>query len=336
MKHLSKIAIVAIAFLLIGCPEKVNQTIKKLSDNVTTPVYTPFNLPQSSIGLPSIFVGNENSIENVCFKGSSATEEFEATDSLRIVVNQDTKITSSMQLKLEKELINAGLSAEIAKSTSRKISVEVEGLSIKKLSKISEVIPDFNSAACNTQSLNYYVNNRTIITGALKAEKYIVKTEAGLTNELKTKLDAVIDTLNIKLKLAFNRVVNASGNFEYTATDVFFGALTTKLAVVECKTEVDKVEIMTGGLYEKDLCSNFKARLKRSIMSSDFTVEIYPENNPRIGSGQIDVIADKVTDVLVNDVTLAAVTIDQIGESDQFNIDLSIYIVGINAEEIID
>jgi hypothetical protein len=338
MKNLSKIFLLGLTFSLWGCSPKVHKSISKLTDNVTEPHYASFNLPQSEISLPSIFVGEENSIENVCFIGDTQTKEMYAPDSLKISISRDTKMRESFQSELKKELVKAGLSSDLASTTSKKISVEIEGIRILKLSNISQVKPDFNNASCNTKALNYYVDDRTIITGALKAEKYKVITTSGMSNEIKAKLDAVINNLDIKLGMAFERAVNASGDFEYTASNVFFGALTTKLAVVECKVEVYKVKIKPDGLFKiskNDICSNFNARFKRSLMSSDFTVEIYPEYNPQIGSGEIDVREGKVTDIRINDVALASVTIDQLPNSDKFNIDLSIKIVGIDAEQIV-
>ena len=337
MKNITKILLLGLILTLFGCLEKVNKTIKKLSSNVTEPVYTPFNLPQSKIELPSIFVGKENSVENACFISTTDTISMNAQDSLKILVYRDTKMTASLQAEFEKELVKAGLDASLASSTSKKISIDVKGIKIVKLKDISKIKPDFRSATCNTQALNFYVNNRTIITQALKAEKYIVSTSSALSNEIKAKLNATIDTLNLKLGMAFERAVNASGEFEYTATNVFFGALTTKLAVVECKIDVRNAKIEEGMLYEvsnNKLCSNFQARFKRSKMSNDFTVEIYPQNNPQIGSGQIDIKEGVVTSVLINDVSIAAVTIDQKPKSDKFNISLSIYIVGVDAEQI--
>lgn len=339
MKKITLILTLISLVVLTGCPPKVNKNIRKLEGNVTVPVYTPFNLPQSSIGFPSIFVGTERSIENVCFSGSKSTEELNAPDSLKIIVNRDTNVKAALQADFENELVKAGLSTELAKSTSSKISIEVDGIKIVKLTDISGVTPDFNNASCNTNALNFYVNDRTIITGALKAEKYVVKTESGLSSSLKSKIDAAMDTLNLKLNLAFEKAVNASGDFEYSASNVFFGGLTTKLAVVQCEVKVPKVEIKKGVLFEIDennLCSDLKARLKRSSISSDFTVEIFPKNNARLGSGQIDVSEGKVTDILVNDVTLASLTIDQIPNTENFKINLNIFIVGIKADQVLN
>lgn len=338
MKKLLLISTLAISILLDGCcvlfPSKCKDkegTYETISNNITTPQYLPLNIPISDIPLPSLLIGGLPS--GGCFKNNTPQTEVLAVDTLRQLAERQKKFEANLKAEFEKAAIKANLDASISRALTQQFKTEIFGMKIVQVDP-ANTYPNFTNSNCNTSELDYFINNRTVIIAGLKADSIIVKMSSGLTAEQKVKVDAAIDTLNLKLGLSFGRAVSSTGEFSFTGKNLFFGALTSSLKALQYKQSYN-ITLSEG--ETKNLNYNngkYTVLVSRPAIASveRLTINFYDILNNTITTGQQDIDFNKGHSFIVADNRRVNFSVIK-KSNDKFSLTVTMLIVGLSGQE---
>lgn len=94
------------------------------------------------------------------------------------------------------------------------------------------VLPDFDNGTCNIKELGFFTDNRTVLIGGIKADKFKLSTKGFNNSEQKANFEAALKKLDTKLKTNFKKQSENDAEINFEADNVYFGALTSKLKTI--------------------------------------------------------------------------------------------------------
>jgi len=280
--------------LIFACsPKPFESVINNTLPNDVNPEYLKLNFPVGKLSLPGIFLGEQFTPSGSCFflkNGESATE----TDSYENFISkakQEKTFEAGLKAELEKELLEFGLEAEISSLLSSNVTTEIESAKVFTI-KPELVLPDFDNKTCRIKDLEFFVNDRIVLIGGIRANKFKLSTKGINNQEQKAKFEAAIKKIDTKFSTNFKKASESEAEISFEASDVYFGALTSKLKTSNCNNK-KTLKLKPGNSTVYDLCANFKIRVTKSEnFNKKYTINAYTQNGENISIGPYDVDAN--------------------------------------------
>ncbi len=231
-------------------------TFESFEANPTThnSKYLALNLPLGQIDLPSVLVGEEQIPSGGCFSSDAEPRLDTSASSIVVQATSEKSFEAELKIKFEIALVKAGLDASLSSLISNKINSTITG---GKVLSVDPALsgPNFNNARCLVDGLNWYADNRIVVTGAVKASSLSFNVSDALNNEQHAKLDLALKSINTDLQTSFKRVVKQDGSLDITAENVYIGVVTSRLSSITC-TQKMKMKLKVGETKTMDLCGD--------------------------------------------------------------------------------
>jgi hypothetical protein len=276
----------------IGCAVKPKtDIIENTLPPDSAPTYLPLNLPLGDMDIPALLVGQENYPSGGCFKlpDGVSPESTASMDQLITQAMSDRSFETGLKAEFKKALLDVGLEASITDALTNNVTTEIFGAEIITVGP-DEVQPDFTKGTCLIEELQYFVDNRTVITGGIRADSFKVRTSGNLDQSQQAKFDLALEKLNTALKTSFHRSLAQSASVDLSASDVYFGAITSSLASVKCNYSLT-LELEKGGRHiEDDFCKGFRMVIERSAnFPKRYTFQLTKQGGEAVSVGPMDI-----------------------------------------------
>jgi hypothetical protein len=338
MKKILVFSTLIILLLFGGCcvlfPKKcnnINGSYETISNNITIPEYKPLNIPISEIPLPAFFIGDL--LSGGCFKSGTPITTVTAVDSLRQKAERSKRFETELKTEFEKAAIKANLDASITRALTQQFDTKIYGMKVVQVDP-ANTLPNLINPNCNSTELDYFVDKRTVVIAGLKADSIVVKMNSGLTAEQKAKVDAAIDSLNLKLGLSFGRAISSVGEFSFSGRNLFFGALVSTLKALQYKQSYD-IRIKAGGTIQLSyIKGKYTVLISRPSFSNvnRLTFNFYDNLNNTITTGPQDIDFEKGHSYIVADNRRVNLTVIKRGKN-EYLLNITMLIVGISGKE---
>lgn len=312
----------------MGCGSSRNATFKEISKLNNAPQYYPLNIPVGEIGLPAVLVGNEELPSSGCFSSEVNPSPVPGYEELIQKAERQRNIEASLKAKLEKEFIEMNLESEFRNFLSTSITSKIFGSKVYLVDP-SKAGPNFSNERCKIEDLKWYNDNRVVISGAIKADSIIIEFNDSLSNDLKAKLDTVIEKVNTDLKASFSRAVSESGKIQLKGYNLYYAGLTTSLKSSTCKKSIELM-YENGQTKTESLCNDeYKLSLTKSGAFDRFSFN-FIKLDEGLSTGTYDLKVNELLSVPFGMNRFANIFIENDSQSNTFKVNTSITLVGIS------
>ena len=261
------VALVALSACPAGPTKDIKNALGRWKNAApTVPKWDYLTVFRSKLTLPSLVVGSSGELSSGCLQPSDPTSEKAGNDIvLKYKESQKTKagLVASLEATI-KEAAKIGGSADLGSLSQAADQWTVQ------LSELEYVVvdpasarPNFKNPACTVPALQWFVKDRAMVVGALRAKKATLTRTAGISDQLKGALKAAASettgTVKGNLGLSLSDLVEEEGKISIQANNIFFAVRSTDLATRVCAvpgTGGAPLKVMPGQWIT--LCDYFK------------------------------------------------------------------------------
>ena len=252
---------------------RVIQSTYSVLPALPTLEYQPLNIPRQAIALPAISVGPEQQLSSACFKSLKPSEGTPVLGEFAETVARESNFSGEFKASLEQALVKAGLSASVVSILMQRWNVRMVGLKLVEIDP-AQIRANFQNEACTSLSGEWFINDRHVIAGAVKADSFSVTVGSLDDKNRSADLQAVIEHFGASLGLALSAKAVTSDSIRYGATAVFVGATRIMLGAKRCPFSVD-IELPPGRLAAITSCDReVRAFLRTASSTSPYLIQV--------------------------------------------------------------
>lgn len=316
------------SLLLQGCSTTTGPETFKGSP---APQYFKLKIPQSEIPLPAVIVGEQEQLSGGCFKSDVKRTKTTGFEKFVEKALRQKDYEVGLKVAFEKAIAKAGLDLSASRALMQSWHSEIKGVKIDQVDP-SKAFPDFTNETCRIEDLKWFENNRIVVTGGLLADTLQVKMVHSLDVNQRAELLAKVARINTEIGLSFRNVIDSEDEFEWNASDVYFGAFTSQLSSKSCKKEL-KMTLRPGQSGNFRLCGNaYIVTVQRSTGSNRFTVNI-TKPDEGLETGQLDIETNRGSAHALGQNRFVSLFIDEPSSAaNKQKLNVSILLVGVSGE----
>jgi len=268
-------AMACAALLVAGCSAPVKRNVRAAlgqwkNTAPTAPKWDYLTTFRSKITLPSLVVGERGELSSGCLQ-QVEPQLSKASDQMalgyREAAQTSARLVSSLEATL-KEVVKgkSNFDAEALSQAADQWKGEIQDLEYLAVDP-ALARPNFKNEVCTVPALQWFVKDRAMVVGALRAKKAKLTRTTGISESLKAALKLAVkettDTAKGNLALQLADLVEQGGQISIQANDTFFAVRSTAIATRVCKVPAAGAPLMAvepGRWYT--LCGYFRFKFE--------------------------------------------------------------------------
>jgi hypothetical protein len=188
--------------------------------------------------LPAFKVGESEQLSGGCFAPDVERREDRSVDRFVQLLDERREFEAGLKAEFAKAAQAAGLDAGVASDLATSWRTTLEGVTVHTVDPV-RALPNLTLATCSDLDLEWFADERVVITGGIRAATLEVTLAQQLTDAQELSLESAIASLAGALGLGLARSSTTDESVSYRASDVYVGALTSTLKVVESFASFD-------------------------------------------------------------------------------------------------